>query len=274
MYNAITENGQNVLINAGLPNFATPASEGQGQRGYNTIAHASAPLIKVQNNSSTYMGYSAGGGYNSIYDTDLPQIYATNTSIVYADNNYWGEEGPANAADGTSSVWDRYPLSGNPNPKIDSNDLFAASTNSRLTKELNTPVDQEEEEFQKAIAAGFHSDYITSKALLKKIIDKNSGSKYPPLALMMFYHFTQKELQDKDADRDKNLVEKELADLLDELEQKPKENFLRPFGLKFRAQEAALARDYTTLSAYHTRIISEYPNSVHELTSLYDEIAY
>ncbi len=61
------------------------------------------------------MGYGYGGGYNSIFDTDFPHIYAINHSGVYADNNYWGGEGPVNASDGTSWILDRWPLTQNPN---------------------------------------------------------------------------------------------------------------------------------------------------------------
>lgn len=49
---------------------------------------------------------------------------------------------------------------------------------------------------------------------------------------------------------------------------------MRPFGLKLFAREAGFSRDFASLSYYHELIIQDYPNSVHELTSLYDQIAY
>jgi hypothetical protein len=108
--NEITSN--KVFINSGAPNFADPTDP--NWRGYNTVANASAALIRVQNYASPYLGYGMASGFNSIYDTDYPHIYATNNSGVYADHNYWGGS-PVNAADGTSWVLDRWPLDYNPN---------------------------------------------------------------------------------------------------------------------------------------------------------------
>lgn len=279
MYNYIHDS--KVLINSGSPEFATPYSEGLGHRGYNTIANASAPLIKVQNYSSVFMGYYGGdwedGGYNSIYETDLPHIYAVNHSSVMADNNYWGSESPANAVDGTSSISDENPLSTNPNPlaKKIATDGFVLNWENLFHKETSTQDDKnDEKKFNDALAAGFKSNYVPAKEILKDIIDTNSSSKYPPLAVVMYHYFTKKELDDEKSTRDNHVIEGELTSLLNELKNKSKDDRLRPFGLKFSALEGALDRDYDTMIAYYDQLINEYPNSIHELTALYDEIAY
>jgi hypothetical protein len=279
MYNYIHEN--KVLINAGNPEFATPYSEGLGHRGYNTITYASSPLIKVQNYASPFMGYYGGdwedGGYNSIYDTDLPHIYVVNYSNVMADNNYWGSEGPVNIADGTSSISDENPLSTNPNPlsKQIASDGFKLNSDYLFLKETSSQGDKDDEKkFKEAVAAGFKLDYVKAKELLMDIIDKNSDSKYPPLAVLMYHCFTKKELKDEKSSRDNEIITGELTSLLSELSTKSEYNRLRPFGIKFSALESILNRDYDTMIAFNDQLIDEYPNSVHELTALYDEITY
>ncbi|HDP98806.1 MAG TPA: T9SS type A sorting domain-containing protein, partial [bacterium] len=279
MYNFIHE--CKVLINSGSPEFATPYSEGLGHRGYNTITNASAPLIKVQNYSSPFLGYYGGdwedGGYNSIYETDLPHIYAVNHSFVMADNNYWGSEGPANMADGTSTISDENPLQSNPNPlykRVASDGYILNSTNqfNKDTNSLNNPID--EQAFKNAVASGFKSDYIMAKEILKRLVDNNSTSKYPPLAIVMYHYFTKKELADEESTRDEQIVKGELTSLLNELINRANDDRLRPFGFKFCALENVLDRNYDGMITCYDQIINDYPNSIHELNGLYDKIVY
>lgn len=132
----------------------------------------------------------------------------------------------------------------------------------------------DEQEFLTAISLGFESAYTNSKKCLKQLIFKETDSRYPALSILMYDFFTKKELKDNKVRRDEQIIKKELAELLNELENKTKEDSLRPFGLKLKAREAALDRDYQTFSDYNNQLITAYPNSVPELTSLYDEIAY
>ena len=68
--------GNQVLINDGWPSFA----ESPGFEGYNVIAYGAGPMLKAQNGAYVFMGYSADGGYNSFYETDMPHIRAEKTT--------------------------------------------------------------------------------------------------------------------------------------------------------------------------------------------------
>jgi hypothetical protein len=252
-----------VFINSCSPSFAEPPSS----RGYNTVTDAGAPLIYVQNYSTPYMGYDYNGGYNSIYDTDLPHIYASNHSGVYADRNYWGAEGPANQVDGTSWVLDRYPLNFNPN-------LSKSAVSSSEDGSVRPYEKEDEAEFMAAVDAGFNSDYAKAKELLHNLIYKETNSRFPALSVLMYDYFTKRELNDKKSTRSENVIQNELTTLVNDLCKKDIDDPLRPFGLKLSARESALDKDYNSLSSFNSQIISEYPNSIHEMTSLFDEISY
>jgi tetratricopeptide (TPR) repeat protein len=280
MYNYIYD--CRVLINGGSPDFATRDSEEENWRGYNTVTFSAAPLIKVQNYASPFLGYGGAdenGGYNSIYECDLPQIMVENHSNVLADYNYWGPEGPMNHADGTSTITDRYPLPTNPNPE---RSLEVLSMNTEATEFEETPVvgktsteaTGDEELFNQALQAGYKSEYEKAKEFLKGLIDNNSGSKYAALSVVMYHNLTKRELRDPNSTRNKGIVQGELNSLLADLIAKPKEHTLRPFGLRFQALEYALARNYDSMISLYDRIIVEYPDTFHELAALYDAIAY
>ena len=243
MYNEILNS--KVFINGGSPSFATTPGEGQNQRGYNTIYNASAPLIRVQNSASPYLGYSSGGGYNSIYYTDFPHIYATNYSGVYADYNYWGDEGPVYAADGTSWVLSRWPLSQNPNPL--SKPLFTKA-NFNIPLLMKSDSDEKEIDYRAAIEAGFNSDYSNSKNNLLKIISSGDVSKFSILSIIMYDHFSQQEKVDENSLRDNNTIDLENNLLLEDLIKLKKTDLRRPIALGLKAQNAGLSRQYVELS--------------------------
>ncbi len=280
MYNYIYD--CRVLINGGHPWFATRDSEGDNWHGHNTVNYSAAPLIKVQNYASSFLGYGGTGekgGYNSIYDCDLPHIWVENHSNVQADFNYWGPEGPLNYADGTSTITNRYPLSTNPNSErsVEVLSMNMGSTEfgeTPVVEKTSTEVTGEEELFNQALQAGYKSEYEKAKEILKGLIDNNSGSKYAALSVVMYNNLTQRELRDPKSIRNKSIVQGELNSLLAELIAKPKEHSLRPFGLRFQALEYALARNYDSMISLYDRIIDEYPDTFHELTALYDAIAY
>ncbi|NUO81035.1 right-handed parallel beta-helix repeat-containing protein [candidate division KSB1 bacterium] len=267
MYNVMTET--RVMVNAGTPNFADN-EVGEHLRGYNTIANAGAPLLRAQNYATPYLGYSSEGGYNSLYDTDLPHMNVENHSGVYADNNYWGGGDAANYIDGTSWVLARNPLSSNPNPLANASftPYAPCADQSAITLE------DEEKLFQQALDAGYGGEYEQAKSILQTLIENNSGSKFPPLAILMYYEFNRMELRDGNSGRTNETIEEELINFLASLENRDKADSLRPFGLKLSAREAGFSRDFKRMNDYHTLIIQDYPNSVHELTSLYDQIAY
>jgi hypothetical protein len=261
--NEITSN--KVFINSGAPNFADPTDP--NWRGYNTVANASAALIRVQNYASPYLGYGMASGYNSIYYTDYPHIYATDNSGVYADHNYWGPEGPVNFTDGTSWVLDRWPLDYNPN-------LGKAAQGEPSVSSTSPDEKEDEAEFMAAIEIGFGGDYVKAKEQLNALIAKETTLKYPVLSLLAYDYFTKREADDPQSNRSKSTVESELTVLLNDLSAKEMGDPLRPFGLKLSARQAALNGEYAEFSAYNNQLIKEYPQSIHELTSLFDEISY
>jgi hypothetical protein len=262
-----TLNQSKMLINSCSPNFYDPTGP-VCLKGYNTIHNAGAPLIKVQNYSTPYLGYGLEeSGYNSIYETDLPHMWITNYSGAYADNNYWGQEGPANYADGTSWFLDRWPLSFNPN-------LNKLGESSFEDFSIREDEKEDEEEFMAALDAGFKLDYVKAKERLNNLIYRETTSRFPALSVLMYDYFTKRELQDEKSSRDENVVINELTVLVDDLCKKEVGDPLRAFGLKISARESSLNKDYNSLSNFNSQIIAEYPNSIHEMTSLFDEISY
>ncbi len=162
MYNTIRSNGSNVIVNSSSPNFATHEWEGDQLRGHNTIAYAGAPLLRAQNSAFPYLGYGFDGGYNSIFETDLPHLWAESNSGIYADNNYWGSDNASYYADGTSWVLARTPLSSNPNPDPGSRIIFASDNQINALKKSFADTTFEAQ-FRDAISARYRRDYSTTK---------------------------------------------------------------------------------------------------------------
>ena len=235
--------------------------------GYNTVASGAPELIKIQNYAYTFMGYGAAKGFNSFYDTDIFHIYATNHSSVWAQYNYWGPGGPSNFAENMSFVEAQYPLSYDPT---------AAKVAQTSSSDIANSADEKEDEaeFMAAIGTGFAGDYIKAKEQLNALIDKETTLKYPVLSLLAYDYFTKREADDPQSTRNKSTVESELTVLLNDLSAKEMGDPLRPFGLKLSARQAALNGEYAAFSSYNNQLIEEYPQSIHELTSLFDEISY
>ncbi|MEW5798941.1 MAG: M12 family metallo-peptidase, partial [Bacteroidota bacterium] len=269
MSNIIRSNGLNVLINSSSPNFATSTEVWQG---YNTIAYAGAPLLRAQYSSHPYLGYDFDGGYNSIFMCDLPHLWVTNNSGVYAANNYWGEEGPSYYADGTSWALVTDPLNENPNPDPGyAYKLGFVPTNLKMTSSVDTSEDKKT--FQNALRLAFHGDFINGKQDLLTLIDK-STSKYAVHSLMMYYDLTKLELSLQTSERSPETISSELTTLLTTFQNKQTHHLLRPFALRLLARHAAWTNDLTTANNFYSELIQKYPNTEHELTSLHDQVAY
>jgi hypothetical protein len=125
-----------------------------------------------------------------------------------------------------------------------------------------------------AIETGFAGDYVKAKEQLSALIAKETTLKYPVLSLLAYDYFTKREADDPQSTRSKSTVESELTVLLNDLSAKEMDDPLRPFGLKLSARQAALNGEYAAFSAYNNQLIEEYPQSIHELTALFDEISY
>ncbi len=114
--NVIIENSPNVFASSSSPTFEElPTGQQQPGPGHNVVAHGPSPLVNIQNGSYACFGYDTQGGYNSFYDTDLPDFYVLSNSIAVADLNYWGGA-PSLYVDGTSSALSDNPLASDPNP--------------------------------------------------------------------------------------------------------------------------------------------------------------
>jgi parallel beta-helix repeat protein len=264
--NFIYLNFKNVYITSSSPQFAdTPFGHG-----HNVIAMAGAPLIDVQNSSTPFLGYySAGenGGYNSLYETDYPHITAQYNSHVSADVNYWGDEGPVNWADGTSSITNLAPLWDDPNPYplAKAVQIFVSQSNTAVPSSLTNASSPA---LEMAIAEGLKGDYAKAKQLLEVLIGNNPLDNVAPIALVYFYDFSKLESQIDASTRLKN--ENEFNALVDGLINKSTNNPLRPFALRLLARDAALAKDFNKTNALYDELLSAYPNSRFELTTLYD----
>ncbi|NWF89026.1 MAG: right-handed parallel beta-helix repeat-containing protein [Ignavibacteriaceae bacterium] len=254
--NFISDNAHGVVITSSVPNFVQPSGQ---WRGYNAITCAATPLLKAQNYSTVYMGYDFDGGYNSIFGSDLPDMEAVNHSGIYADNNYWGSPNPQVYADGTSWILSRTPLGSDPNPGSECSGSLAAS----LGKNSNSLINEGDAAvlYWEAIATGRKGDLQKAKELLQLIIEGKYDQKYSPLALLALYKFN---LNNKTA----------LSSSLTKIYSRTKEDALRPFAVRLLARESALANNYKDMVAYNTELINNYPNTVNELTALYDLANY
>lgn len=62
--------------------------------------------VKIDSNSDPNLGYTAGGGYNSIYNA-VWDVYSTNSSTLDAIYNWWGSSSPSPSIYGNVD-WDPY----------------------------------------------------------------------------------------------------------------------------------------------------------------------
>lgn len=254
--NFISANGHGIVITSSLPNFANPSNQ---WRGYNAITCSATPLFKAQNYSTVYMGYSGSGGYNSIFGSELPDMESVNHSGIYADNNYWGGFSPAIYADGTSWILARTPLGSDPNPGSGCSGSMASS----LGKSSYSPTDEGAiaAKYWEAITQGRNGELQKAKELLQSIIGGKFDQKYSPLALLNLYEFST---NDKAG----------LTNMLSEILNRDKNDLLKPFAIRLLAREAALTNNNKEMVFYNAGLINNYPNSVNELTALYDLLVY
>ena len=256
--NFISDNTHGILITSSSPNFANPSNQ---WRGYNAITCNSAiPNFKAQNYSTVYMGYGYDGGYNSIFGSELPDMESVNHSGIYADNNYWGSSNPQVYADGTSWILSRTPLGSDPNPGSGCSGYMVSSS---LGKDSYSNTDEGDiaSKYWEAIANGREGDLQKAKEILQLIIEDKYDEKYSPLALLSLYEFSA---NDKVG----------LNDLLANINNRAKDDLLRPFAIRLLAREAALTNNNKDMVLYNTELINNYPNSVNELTALYDLVVY
>jgi subtilisin family serine protease len=120
--------------------------------------------VKADNTSNPVLGYSAGGGYNSLVNA-VWDVYSTNYSTIYAVYNWWGSSSPSPNLYGDVD-WEPYldynPLAksnaaGNPNvvvPNFEPADTIGVS-------ELN-----------QALRLYFAEDYATVLPLLQNLVSK------------------------------------------------------------------------------------------------------
>jgi len=275
MYNVVIQNGLNVLINSCSPEFGTLPSEGDNRRGHNTIAHAGAPLLRAQNSASPILGYMYNGGINSIFDCDLPHLWVVNHSGVCADSNFWkyGEElVPTYYADGTSWAMVRNPLATNRNPDplgrgMASGEGIAAMSSITVGSAADTTL---ENAFRTAVNEAINGDPSKAASELKILIQSGSA-KYAQLALL-FYHDLASGRWNWTADVSQ--VKADVSSLLQDLRSQPVSTFLRPFALRLLSRDAAVSKDDGLANIYRMEILKDYPESEHELTTLYDLIVY
>jgi parallel beta-helix repeat protein len=253
--NFISDNAHGVVITSSSPNFVNPSNP---WRGYNAITCASTPLFKAENYSTVYMGYDGNGGYNSIFGSDLPDMQSLNHSGTYADNNYWGSPNPQVYADGTSWILARTPLGSDPNPGSECGGYLASSSLASNSSYVEGDISNK---YWEAISQGRSGNPQKAKELLQLIIEGKFDQKYSPLALLSLYEFS---VNDKTG----------LNSNLMEIYNRAKDDLLRPFAIRLLARETALSDNNKEMIFYNTELINNYPNSVNELTALYDLVVY
>ena len=227
---------------------------------------AGSPLIKADNYSYLSMGHVPDGGYNSIYGSDLPDMESLNHSGIWADYNYWGSPYPQIYADGTSWITTVGPLNYDPNPPCNGmlkQSASSAKINSDPSSDIST-------KYWEAISEGRKGNYSTAKDLLKSIINGTYDDTYSPLALLTLYEFKLRQNNSKTLDS--SLIN-DWENISNNLSQSSV-NSLRPFAIRLLAREAASSNDYTDALTYYKELISDYPNSEHELVGLYNLFIY
>lgn len=256
-----SDNAHGVVMTSSLTSFAVVPNLDERMRGYNVIAcNTATPNFKADNYSSVYAGYGYDGGYNSIYGSELPDMESRNNSGIYACNNYWGSPYPAIYADGTSWILAWYPLNEDPNPSC-YNKSSASFANTEVIEGDFSNV------FWEAISEGRRGNLQRAKELLLSIINGKYDSKYSPLALLAFYDFIT-----NTSSRDS--INTGLNTVLTGVYDRAKSDSLRPFAVRLLARENALSDNLNKMIFFNNEIIDNYPNSVNELTALYDLITY
>ncbi len=266
--NMITDNGHGIIITSSDPSFGYRA----GGSGYNAITCAATPLFKAENYSDVYAG-SDGGGYNSIFGSEAPDMEAVNNSSVDAENNYWGSSNPATYADGTSWIDAANPLSTDPNPGSSCMGKISAS-NKIYADNVSVKDEDISNIYRQAISAGKNKDFKTAKDLLKSIINGKFDKKYSPLSLLSFNNFSVQEKQAQDSSIKPMTPTNEYKDLIKELYDRPLADSLRPFAVRLLARWAALSSKFTDMVTYNTEVVTNYQNSSNELAALYDLVGY
>jgi len=266
----IIQNNLNVLVNSSSPNFMDPGDD--QLRGHNTIAHAASPLLRAQNYSYVYLGYGYQGGYNSIFDCDLPHLWVSSYSGVSADNNYWGEEGPSAYYDGTSWALMESPLWSNPNPDpLGKRGYDVNNSRTVLGKKASSSTSSDvEKQFHDAVGAGRGGEIETAKQGFRSIIDQNPDSKFAPPALLAYYDFSRMQ----QAISTKASLSGEPFDFLSTFLGPSGGSPLRPFAVRLLAREAVLSNSPSIALGYYDDLIANYANSMHEVAALYNEIVY
>ena len=272
--NIIIENGLNVFCNSSDPSFAELPDGGSAGPGHNVIAHAPNPLVRVENSSEAYFGYDYNGGYNSFYDTDLPDFYVTNSSMVWADNNYWGE-GPANIVDGSSTMLTDNPLSSDPNP----DPLGKVAVRIKKGQNSLSVVDSSTGDdgsvlFQQAVQAEQKNDLKTASAILTSLINSSPRAKYASLGLQDYYRLIQYQNGAGRFGFTSTASYADLISLLRSLTSQPTIQPLRPMALRILAREAFLSRDFSQALALLNDAKDNYKGTYIELATLYDLVAY
>lgn len=256
-----SDNAHGVVMTSSLTSFAVVPNLDERMRGYNVIAcNTATPNFKADNYSSVYAGYGYDGGYNSIYGSELPDMESRNNSGIYACNNYWGSPYPAIYADRTSWILAWYPLNEDPNPSC-YNKSSSSFANTEVIEGDFSNV------FWEAISEGRRGNLQRAKELLLSIVNGKYNSKYSPLALLAFYDFIT-----KTSSRDS--INTGLNTVLTGVYDRAKSDSLRPFAVRLLARENALSDNLNKMIFFNNEIIDNYPNSVNELTALYDLITY
>jgi hypothetical protein len=265
--NIIIENGSNVSMTSSMPEFAEPGSG----PGHNVIAYAGAPLLRAQNSSLPCLGYYSNAGYNSIYGTDLPHMYALNNTIIYADRNYWDEPPGSCYTDGTSTFLSRDPLSNDPNPNPLGKIAVAEAGTSSSSENISGKEDDDltKEMILRAISAAHNGELSQAKDTLTWILNNNQTSAYAPLALMAYGNLSG--LKGNMLDADKTVkIESDFQTRLEALKESSKDNPLRPHAIRFLARSATIVHDLKSAARYSEQLVIEYPGTVHEMVSQYD----
>ncbi|MCL5267673.1 MAG: T9SS type A sorting domain-containing protein [Bacteroidetes bacterium] len=256
MASGITATSSNEL------NIWTEQPEGYDLRGYNVINCSGEPNVEAENYSVVYMGHDIDGGYNTLCESNFPYLDAVNHSNILADNNYWGASGPASVADGTSTISTANPLSSDPNNAGCSGALIATSlTNSSQTADTS----QTSKQFWQAVSAGESGNPAQARSMLQTLISARYDNMYSPLALLYFDSFTNH----ADTSQYNGMIT-----MLKSVAGRSAADSLKPFAIRLLAREAALSKDFAAANSYNTELVNNYPNSVNQMTALYDLMEY
>lgn len=251
--NMITNNDHGLSITSGDPSFGMPY-----QLGYNAITCGVSTIYA--NNSTVYMGYGYNGGYNSIYRGSSFEIEAYNSSGIYADNNYWGSN-PTIYTDGTSWVLSGNRLTTDPNP---GSYCLPKVNASNVHSDVLTPIDISEN-YWRALDEGMKGNLSSARNLLHSLIEGGYDENYSPLSLLALYDLKKKNPKNSELSSD-------LTQTLSVLYHS--QNKLRPFAIRLLEREAALSDDFVNVVAYNKELTEAYPNSIHEVSALYNLISY